>query len=967
MAAGLGRLLAFILALSIVVSYCPGISASELPETEPAFTEATVPEETLPEETLPEDTQPEETIPEETGAEEPLPEETIPVEPQVEEMQAPMLLAPTEPSGPGLYFGQLHSHTDISEGTVPPEEAFHQASETPGLDFFAVTDHSHSFDGHLQSALGSDGTTLSEDWAAGKAAAEAVTGPDFLGIFGYEMSWPANMQIGHISTFCTPGFQSWQQEDYRKFNGALDRYYAAMASVPGAVGQFNHPGTRFGSFQELDYSENADRVMSLMEVGDGERYYIKALDQGWHLAPSGLARTVVHAEALTESALFEAIGNLCVYTTEDTDLEVQYTAKGHPMGSRLKRRHIDDQLTLSVTLNDPSDSAAGLVEVITTGGKTVGEKAISGSSGTLEFCLPPESGYYYLRITQPDGDMALTAPIWLDAEEQLGISDLTSETPVPIQKGELLLSLELYNRETVDFQVTGLELTADGAPVTITSDLTRIPAGSSITHQLSCSADCVGRTELTLRLTGTLEGNVRTFEASLAVNFRQSGQVTSIYVDGSHANMGLEQLSLLNQLAMDQDIRMTILEDIPDPQMLEECRLLIVSAPTRPFSEAFVQMVADFAAYGGSILVCGQADGLGGTIQTAGELNRLLVAAGSSMGLKTDTVENRENNGGTPGLIFSDTLLRTGPWCGSISEDQVYRFENGCSVDPGEGTPLAWGSEDTVFLAGETLSGGGMAFVSGSFFLNDGGLREPKNIWQEPYANRAIAEAMLGIGGEALPLCTIAEARAAQPGTPVRIRGYATTGTSNLHNTFPDRIYLQDETGAIAITAFTGSSIQQGAPLEIRGFANGDQTMKTGSWEILDADFYQYPPLEGGWDTLLDLSENSQRLVQVEGKCLEIYCREDGLLAGCLLEDSKGETVRVTIEEYIRNGSDGENPLEKMIRKNRTIRAVGLLHQDDYGAAVIRVRNCEEVVWVPQKDYVNPKTGDPLTGLLPHM
>ena len=69
MAAGLGRLLAFVLVLSIVVSYCPGISASELPETEPAFTEATVPEETLPEDTLPEDTQPEETIPEETEPE----------------------------------------------------------------------------------------------------------------------------------------------------------------------------------------------------------------------------------------------------------------------------------------------------------------------------------------------------------------------------------------------------------------------------------------------------------------------------------------------------------------------------------------------------------------------------------------------------------------------------------------------------------------------------------------------------------------------------------------------------------------------------------------------------------------------------------------------------------------------------------------------------------------------------------
>ena len=38
-----------------------------------------------------------------------------------------------------LYFGQLHAHTDISDGAGSVEEAFQYASQADGLDFFAVT------------------------------------------------------------------------------------------------------------------------------------------------------------------------------------------------------------------------------------------------------------------------------------------------------------------------------------------------------------------------------------------------------------------------------------------------------------------------------------------------------------------------------------------------------------------------------------------------------------------------------------------------------------------------------------------------------------------------------------------------------------------------------------------------------------------------------------------------------------
>ena len=83
-------------------------------------------------------------------------------------------------------------------------------------------------------------------------------------------------------------------------------------------------------------------------------------------------------------------------------------------------------------------------------------------------------------------------------------------------------------------------------------------------------------------------------------------------------------------------------------------------------------------------------------------------------------------------------------------------------------------------------------------------------------------------------------------------------------------------------------------------------------------------------------------------------------MAGCLLKDEDGNLAKVAIEDYIFNGSDGENDLHKTIRKGRTVRAAGLLHVNEYGDTVIRARNCEEVVWVPPRTYWNPNTGDDL-------
>lgn len=191
-----------------------------------------------------------------------------------------------------IYFGQLHAHTNLSDGTGSVEEAFDHASKVEDLDFFAVTDHSDSFDNADAGEIAKDGAGISTGWAAGKQAAASVTNEDFVGLFGFEMTWPEDKKLGHISTFNTPGWQTRDQEDFENVPTALDTYYKALTTVPGSVSQFNHPDIIHGDFERFDhYSPEYDEAISLLEIAgeDGAvdcEYYHLALDKGWHVAPT---------------------------------------------------------------------------------------------------------------------------------------------------------------------------------------------------------------------------------------------------------------------------------------------------------------------------------------------------------------------------------------------------------------------------------------------------------------------------------------------------------------------------------------------------------------------------------------------------------------------------------------------------------------------------------------------------------
>lgn len=883
-----------------------------------------------------------------------------------------------------LYFGQLHAHTDISNGAGSVEEAFQYASQVDGLDFFAVTDHSDSFDNADMGAIDADGADISADWAAGKQAAASVTNGDFVGLFGFEMTWPEDKQLGHISTFNTPGWQTRDQADFENVPTALENYYKALTSVPGSVSQFNHPDTVHGDFERFDhYSPQYDAVVSLLEVAgeDGVvdcEYYDLALDKGWHVAPTNNqnnhkgqwgdaseARTVVLTKSLTEEALYAAMKDRRVYATQDSDLAIYYELNGTVMGSIIPK---SESAAVTVFLSDPTDEAIGSVEVVTDGGAVLVSEYVETPSQVLELSASSGHSYYYLRITQPDGDVAVTAPVWMDGYDDIGIESFTSDTLTPARDEEIGLTVELYNNEPVEFDLDALSLYADETLVSTVSDLGEVAGMSTLDYTFSYAHPELGVTEFRVEAAGSVNGEDRTYEDTLSLSFHVPEQVKRIAVDASHGNSGVDKLNRLKAIAA----KVNIAVDILDGELPENSDLLLITAPAKPFDEAFVEKVRTFAESGGTVILCGQSDMGDLSLHTSGEMNKLLEAMGATVRLNDDTASSISTN-----VFNPDSGLTK-----SLTQEQTYTQRAGYTVNPGNGTWLVKSrsvdanGQDTgkgaVLLAFEELPGSGKVYVSGGLFLSDDAMKEPDNIWESVSGNQGIVEALLKIERAACPeLVTIGEMRSGKAGEIYHIRGWATSGTSRPGNTFSKTIYLQDDTGGVALVPFTGENIEVGTPIEVVGrkeIRGGNVVLKIIDYDKkLDEPLYNYTPKTTPNKTAMDYGANGGRLMQVEGRVTDVtkvtYTDDRKVVSRITLKDGNGDYAEILIEEDIVSGADGVNDLASRVKKGRTVRAIGILHLDSVGRPVLRVRNCDEVVYVPPVPVSlgsrrNPRTGD---------
>ena len=132
----------------------------------------------------------------------------------------------------------------------------------------------------------------------------------------------------------------------------------------------------------------------------------------------------------------------------------------------------------------------------------------------------------------------------------------------------------------------------------------------------------------------------------------------------------------------------------------------------------------------------------------------------------------------------------------------------------------------------------------------------------------------------------------------------------------------------------------------------------------LDEPLYNYTPETTPNKTAMDYEANGGRLMQVEGRVTDVTYSVGGKgVSRITLKDGNGDLAEILIEDNIVSGATEKNDLASQVKKGRTVRAIGILHLESDGTPVLRVRNCDEVVYVPPVPVSlgsrrNPRTGD---------
>jgi arabinogalactan endo-1,4-beta-galactosidase len=363
--------------------------------------------------------------------------------------------------GVNVYFGNLHAHTAVSDGTGTPEEAYAYARDVAGLDFLALTEHNH--------LMGGDKATWEtrRTMYAGPAASALVPAAEaanrdgkFVALYGQEYS---SMSKGnHINVFDVKEVIDVPNGDFAGLMAWMQKNPDSSGRVP--VVQFNHPALgKWGGHQspgpkeygrddfggEKEWVAAMGGVTSLIELLNGEpaaesifkrapqimdQDYLRYLQLGFRLAPTGNqdnhkkmwgdatdARTGLLAPELTRPALLQAMRDRHAYASEDKNLAVVIRVNGALCGDVLKtpgplaiqyELADADETDASYTLDALKGQVGGALPAVV---KSLPLTALGGTLDGVTLDAPGE--FVLFRVTQSSShgqDRVWTAPVWLE-------------------------------------------------------------------------------------------------------------------------------------------------------------------------------------------------------------------------------------------------------------------------------------------------------------------------------------------------------------------------------------------------------------------------------------------------------------------------------------------------------------------------------------------------------------------------
>ena len=931
-----------------------------------------------------------------------------------------------------LYFGQLHSHTQYSDGAGSLESALSYVKNLPdsaNVQFVAFTDHSNYFD--KSGAANPEGALYDmslatpysqETWNSYRSAVAAfneANAGSLVALAGFEMTWSGGP--GHINTFNTPGIVS---RNNTTLNNKTDyagmrAYYALLSQQEGAdsLSQFNHPGNTFGTFGDFAFWDPViDSRMYMVEAGNGEgqigaggyypsyEYYTMALDKGWHLAPTNNqdnhkgrwgnandARDVILTDDFSEEGIYDALRAMRMYATEDKNLEIGYTVNGMLLGSSLTE--VPEKLDIHVTVNDPDASdSISKVEVIVNSGKTAytwDDPAVL-ATGDLSVTLDPDYSYYYIRVTQGDGDLAVTAPVWVGETLKLGISDVTCGTSTPVTGEKMTVTTTLFNSESTDARIKSITYAVGSQVLTSATDAGTVPASGTLDLSYDISFDTARVYKVTATVVLEQDGKEYVFTKDITLDVLNADDLVYIGIDASHYNEYVagnykDSMGNFGNLAGKYNVRTVELKTSDD-------------------------LIAAFNAGGGTVILAGWSDNYENydVIQSnpaikhmAATQNEVLQALGSSLRIADDATYDDVRSAAdgvdkwrlyfnTYGQSFLTDGVEVDPahpydrlytevfsHYGGASVYAVDADGNPTSALPATVTPVvythpttysvdvdkdglgganvpkyAYAENDSRLLAmaSEQLEGKGLIIVSGAAFMSNFEVQATisDNGSEKNYSNYKICENLLGRINP-VKITDIATVQAqTEAGHKYTIEGVVTSNASGYDKAtaFFDCIYVQDETGGINCFPVAGD-FKIGDVVRVTGVTEtyqGENELQVSSIEKIG----ETTPVTPRAVTSTQINDGSVlgQLVTLNGYVTG-YEMADGLVQTILVRDSEGKIARVFIDGYITTSYDVAN-----LSVGCQISATGLASYDNTFvladgtpmAPRIRVRDRNDVV-----------------------
>jgi hypothetical protein len=336
-----------------------------------------------------------------------------------------------------VYFGDMHSHSALSHDAQStakmPAQAYAYAKNVAKIDFLAISDHTNGL------------PQVNYEKIRAAAAAYDKFDSQFVAIAGQELGSLGSTGYGHINIFEAPTIAG-NGLDNDAIRYDLNMAYQFIMSHR-VSGQFNHPSTENNNsnFLNFNYDPSADPFMTSLEVINGkrstnfERYYLLALQKGWHVGALGdqdnhggnygdlratdgdIYLTGVLADSLTKPKILAAIRAHRTYAFETNPINDRiyldaFTADGHWMGETFN--DTDNRVTLRLSAHASAATNSRFRQAqLYRNGFLLAWKNLNAPNFDWPAVDSNATGsrYYFAKLVQEDGDLLWTSPIWVNS------------------------------------------------------------------------------------------------------------------------------------------------------------------------------------------------------------------------------------------------------------------------------------------------------------------------------------------------------------------------------------------------------------------------------------------------------------------------------------------------------------------------------------------------------------------------